>query len=952
MRIWRYVLCVLLLSCLLVPSAAARSSRQATDPFADQVAAFTPGNPSNPDLAKPGAAIGAPDFDTSSLSGFVSLGVGGSLTLEFVNNDAFDGPGPDLLIHGDPDNDELIRAEVSLDGTQFISLGLMPEMAEVDLAPSGLAQVRFVRLVDDGSPVQGISPGAEIDALEALHLQPPADSAPVPPASPTSAPALPAASSLTWVRLGGPLGGLGYDIRMRPDNPDVLFVTDSWAGVFKSDNGGADWFPSSDGITSRTGPTGDAIPVFSLTIDPSNPEVMWVGIQNRRGVYKSTDGGQTWRRLVSGIVEDEGISVRGIAVDPHDSNVVYVAAELSSWVWNHGQPRSGREFDMTGGVVYKSANGGQSWRAIWRGDNLARYVWIDPRDSNVLYVSTGIFDREAANSDPQSKTPGGEGILKTTDGGKTWSPINEGLNNLYIGSLFMNPTDSNTLLAGAGNNAYPEGGGVYLTTDGGAHWQPVLDTAPSPITSVEFSTGNPNLAYAGSRLAVYRSEDTGKTWSKITDDPGFWGAPGVQTGFPIDFQVDPRDSDRLLANAYGGGAFLSEDGARTWQVASRGYTGAQVRDIAVDPAAPGRIVVAARSGVFVSYDAGSNWSGINPSNIDSLEWNAIALQPDDSYRMLGGMNVHGVLAITENGGKNWKQVASVGDDRKGWHAIAFAASDSNVAYAGTAGYFSAGTFDTAEPGLGIYRSMDGGGSWSPANDGLTQDAHVSSLAVDPTDPRVVYAATANHGLVKTGDGGQSWSAVQGGWPSRARTLSVAISPADPGRILVGTYRAGLWLSTDGGGTWRRSDSGLHAEASISDIVVDPSRPTEVIYLADHFGGVFRSEDGARSWRAINSGLLNRDVNALAISADGLHLYAATEGAGVFRLDVNGVAPQAVPTPMPSPTNAPPIAASTASQQPPEVGASPGGLCKGTAILPVVFLGLAWVRSTGRKRHHA
>jgi hypothetical protein len=282
----------------------------------------------------------------------------------------------------------------------------------------------------------------------------------------------------TWVRTGGPLGGLGYDIRMRPDNPDVMFVTDSWAGVFKSQNGGLEWFPSSTGITNRTGPTGDAIPVFSLTIDPNNPEIVWLGTQHRRGVYKSTNGGQTWTKMVNGILEDEGISVRGIAVDPHDSIVVYVAAELSSWVWNHGQPRNGREFDMTAGVVYKSTNGGQSWKAVWRGDNLARYVWIDPRDSRVIYVSTGIFDREAANSDPGQGKPGGEGVLKSIDGGATWMRVNNGLGNLYVGSLFMHPTNPDILLAGTGNNQYQSETGVYLSLDGGNNWS---NTLPSEI---------------------------------------------------------------------------------------------------------------------------------------------------------------------------------------------------------------------------------------------------------------------------------------------------------------------------------------------------------------------------------------------------------------------------------------------------------------------------------------
>ncbi len=292
---------------------------------------------------------------------------------------------------------------------------------------------------------------------------------------------------------------------------------------------------------------------------------------------------------------------------------------------------------MTGGVVYKTTDGGESWAEVWRGDNLARYIWIDPRDTNVLYVSTGIFDREAANSNPQTGDPGGEGVLKSTDGGKTWANINNGLNNLYVGSLFMHPTNPDILLAGTGNNQYHADNGVYLSQDGGANWKHVL--SGQNIEAVEFSVSNPLIAYAGSENAIFRSEDGGETWKLVSGggEDG-WGAPGVRAGFPIDFQVDPRNPDRIFANEYGGGNFLSEDGGKTWVDASRGYTGAQVRALAVDPNEPGRVIAAARSGIFVSYDGGSNWSGLSNPPVVVMEWNAVAIDPADPQHIVAETN--------------------------------------------------------------------------------------------------------------------------------------------------------------------------------------------------------------------------------------------------------------------------------------------------------------------------
>ena len=141
------------------------------------------------------------------------------------------------------------------------------------------------------------------------------------------------AQDLTWIRTGGPLGGLGYDIRMRQDDLDRMFVTDAFAGAFASTDGGQTWAPANEGITTRIGMSGDAIPIFCLTIDPNDPNIIWAGTDGVRGIYRSTDGGATWTKMDNGVVEAEGITFRGFGVEPGNSDVVYAAAEVSSWTW-------------------------------------------------------------------------------------------------------------------------------------------------------------------------------------------------------------------------------------------------------------------------------------------------------------------------------------------------------------------------------------------------------------------------------------------------------------------------------------------------------------------------------------------------------------------------------------------------------------------------------------------
>ncbi len=690
---------------------------------------------------------------------------------------------------------------------------------------------------------------------------------------------------LTWVRTGGPLGGLGYDVRMNPDNLDIMYVTDALAGVFKSIDGGKNWFPSNEGITVREGPSGDNIPIFCLTIDQANPDTIWVGTQNKRGLFKSEDGGASWVNKVNGIKEEVGITFRGISVDPNNSQIIYAAAEISSWLWA-GVEEVGREFDKAKGVVYKSTNGGENWQAVWRGDNLARYILIDPRDSNILYISTGIFDREAANSNHTTNTPGGEGVLKSTDGGQTWTQINNGITNLYIGSLVMHPENPDILLAGATNITYPDYGGVFLTTDGGQAWTRVLE---EEAHSVEFAPSNPMIAYAGNPAMIHRSTDGGFTWEMVLTGEG-WGAPGVEAGFPIDFEVDPRNSDRIFANNYGGGNFLSEDGGRTWMDASTGYTGSIVRDLAVSPAEPGVVYAAGRSGIFVSANGGGKWNGLIYPEAHGLDWNTVAIDPEYPQHILGANNYTQSVFESHDGGLSWSLVSFPELSMQGVRSIVFAPTDPQVTYLGFGAFFSAGMFDDTLPASGVYISRDGGGTWSAANDANTETANVSDLAVHPTNPQVVFMTSPRSGMFKTVDSGGSWTKL-GNLPDYIRPFSVAIDPNNPDLVLMGSEGQGVYHSSDGGQNWTQVYAGLPAEAVISTILFHPTTPG-VVFCGDIFSGVYRSSDGGQSWVLMSDGLHTRTVTSLAISADGWHLYAGTEGEGVFRLDFNGQPPEA------------------------------------------------------------
>ena len=721
-------------------------------------------------------------------------------------------------------------------------------------------------------------------------------------------------STLTWVRLGGPPGGTGYDIRYNFDNPDIWYATDAGAGVHVSTDNGLTWQDSNTGIPGQAGLTGDGRPVFCLTVDPHDPQTIWCGTDKTGHIYRSTDGGATWIQRDNGIeIEYDTLTFRGFTVDPRTSDIVYAMAETTSE--SLGGPSTW--LGGTGGAIYRTTDAGANWEEIWNGgmpSAVTRYMWIHPENPDVLYVSTGIFDRGAIGDTESEDDPfGGVGILKSVDGGASWRVLGKenGLRNLCIGSLYMHPEDPDTLLAAAGHifepfafewkerrmmQDLPGPMGVYRTTDGGETWTQTL-ASYEVFSSVEISETDPNIAYAASADSVHRSEDGGITWTLASG--GGWGPPGVATGFPIDMQCDPRDPDRVFINNYGGGNFLSEDGGKTWMTASTGYTGEDSFSVSVDATDPSQIYAAGFAGIWASDDGGVTWYGItNPPIERRLGYEKIASDPSNPEHLLTGKTT--ILESTD-GGASWAMrwmeddFVAVGVPREqtvGISAsrIVFAPSNPNTVYVGfgrencAIGHEPQSCSDAC---LGVIVSYDGGTTWQRAGDAVMRELSVFDLAVDPTDERTVIAGTGA-GLYRTLDGGTSWQTIPG-LPRQRPIHAVAINPDDPSHLLVGVVHDGIYRSTDGGVTWRHIAAGLEANSSIHHILFDPVNPA-VVYASDPFSGIFRSTDGGATWLKINDGLRNREALGLAISADGQHVYAAISTDGVYRLDVNGQPP--------------------------------------------------------------
>jgi len=726
-----------------------------------------------------------------------------------------------------------------------------------------------------------------------------------------------------WFKTGGPPGGLGYDIRIHPENDQIVFVTDNPSGVNISYDGGINWVQSNNGITARTGESQEDIPVFSLTIDPGNPDRIWCGTQNTKGIFRSDDCGITWVRMDKGVTEDIEISFRGFAIHPENSDIVLAAAEIAT-------VEQGITFNKTKGKIYKTIDGGDNWYPVWEGDNLARVLLYDYHHPDTVYCSTGIFDREAYNSDKELNLPGGVGILKSSDGGESWFTINNGIDNLYTGFLEIHPEDPRILYTAAGNHAYriPDGG-IFKTTDGGEHWSRMLEG--DCFSAVTVSRSRPDLVYAFGEGACYRTTDGGNNWTIHKREGEYtWGPPGIKPGIPISAAVDSTDENKVFVNNYNGGNFLSRDGGINWVNASKGYTGADIRDLEVNPEIPSELYVVGRNGAFKSVNGGGSWFGITNGAATTEFISICPLQ--ENFGIAYGISDADLAVIrTTDGGESWQSIFSLGptaSEGNGFHRfskVAVSQSDPSVLYTGMSHIQNIGNIEPdGQPGYGIFKSTDTGQHWFEINTGLDSLARIiTTLAIHPHSPDTVYAGTLNDGIYKTVDGGQQWFLIPNGLGS-SDIRSISIDPENPDILYAGSGNGfGIYKSVDGGENWTPSNYGIQLKCptylsafgravegmsmdtrnpfltgqdyesqlwtKVLDIAIDPANPKNV-YAADYGSGIYYSPDRGESWAKINNGLTFKEVTSLTISGDGTVLYTGTSGAGVFRMVLANKAP--------------------------------------------------------------
>jgi len=709
----------------------------------------------------------------------------------------------------------------------------------------------------------------------------------------------PAAASTqnVWTS-NGPYGGTITALAIDPQTPTTLYAGTLVGGVYKSADGGESWQAINNGLVDvgirRSSPTSPYVPtdqdlarlhVTALAIDPLTPTTVYAG--TRAGeVFKSTNGGMSWSAL------DIGLSrwaVQSLIINPRTPATIY----LSAWPvqWGPGQPGPYRAY--SGGGVLKSNDGGKNWYPVndglpimERGTGgpaipLVASLAIDPQAPSTLY---------AANK---------AGVFKTTNGGRKWRavlgrPATEGVD---LTTVVVDPQTPATIYVGAAGSSSGSSGSVFKSIDGGEHWStagnagftfpnvrilaidprtPTTLFAAADVTWSPYPAPSGQFAFGG----LFKSTDGGKNWRSI--NTGLSGA-----AFAL--LVDPRRPDTLYAGFAGGGVYKTVDSGENWRAVNTGLTGLDLFPgaLAIDPKTPTVYVTTAGGGIFKSTDSGDSWHPLNTSSVNTPRVFVLAIDPSTPTTIYAGSKDGGVFRSSDGGG-SWRSINVGLSDvtTSDFMALVIDPRTATTIYIG----WSGSPYGVPS---GIYKSNDAGNSWFAINAGLPDSRFVQTLAIAPSAPTTLYvslrfAGTHDIGVYKTTDGGKTWT-LAGQSSSIWEILEV--DPRTPDIVYASGADSwegsGIFKSTDGGITWRAINTGL-SNLHVNALAIDPQTPT-TLYLGTRdwrgqaHGGVFKSTDGGNIWHAINAGLTDFTIWALAIDPKTPSTIYATTLDGVFVL---------------------------------------------------------------------
>ncbi|MCC7387874.1 MAG: hypothetical protein IT431_03810 [Phycisphaerales bacterium] len=641
--------------------------------------------------------------------------------------------------------------------------------------------------------------------------------------------------------------------------------------------------------------------VSAIGCSATNANLYYIGGADG-GVWKTTDGGVTWTALTDRMPTT---ATGAIAVDPTNDQIVYAGTGEANYA-NHSRYGLG---------VFKTTDGGATWahlaEATFGGRTFSKLV-IDPQNPGTLYAAVaragGFPALAAAKGHPGATGP--VGAFKSTDGGVTWTHLTTGIPAVEASDIAIDRLNPQTVYAAIGNVFGDSGNGVYKSTNGGASWAKLAGGLPSSgigRISLDVSPSSPQTLYAlltrpssssgsgASAIGGYRSDDGGATWyARGTVDQSSYG------WFLSCVSVKPDDPNTVF---YGGLTMTRYIGASGSTV-----TPPHVDLHATAWDASGRLLNGNDGGIHRSANLGSSWTSLNTQVGTTQFYAGLSTHPTNADFMLGGFQDNGTNRRTNNT-TVWAGV--LGGDG-GWTQI----NQSNPSimfceYQGTGSLYRStnggSSFSFAGNGIGgrncflppyvidpsntntvyygserVYRSTNGGTSWSAWSGDLTDGAGaIRALAIAPSNPSYLYAATNDGNVQVSTNGGQTFTQIldnHPGWPRVTRELFV--DPTDERKVYLATAFFGttqIRRSTDAGQTWEALDQNL-PDIPVNVVAVDHRMPRLTIYAGTD-AGLLRSVDGGDSWHDYPPGVPHAPVVDINLDTQRERMIVATQGRG-------------------------------------------------------------------------
>ena len=721
-----------------------------------------------------------------------------------------------------------------------------------------------------------------------------------------------------------------------PDFPTANALRGSYNFLKSADSGGT-W------IGKSINPPRD---INSLVLDPQTPSTIYAGTTGGVGVYKSTDGGDNWVALNTGL---SNAFVVALAIDPITPSTIYAATNIptfgvlkstnggTSWVSLSGLSGTGGIYSLaidptspstlylgSNGGLFKTTNGGNTWISASNGLNTAAFtIAIDPTAPSTIYVGGGaIFKSTNGGANwiasgaglPSTTTHSiaidplnsatiyagtGSGIFKSTNSGLNWTSANSGLANASIYSFAINPISSTIVYAGGA------GGKIFKTLDGGNSWVSSYATIPSiTVNSLVIDPSATSTVYSGNS-AIGSTNDSEAFLSKLNATGSaliystFLGGSGGDSGYGV--AVDSS------GNAYVTGLTASTDflTANPFQATLNGSTDAFVTKIN----SSGSALVystylgggASENGYGIAVDATGN-AYVTGNTTSSNFPTANAFQSTFAGPSFGSdafatkLNANGTLAYsTYLGGNDFDTGFAIAVDGSANAYITGITTSSNFPTANALqpnnGGFAGDAFVTKlnNLGSGLIYSTYLGGSNIDSGRGIAVDsagnAYVTGYTNSVEFPLVAGALQTKSPFFKSRDGGSNWNNDNYGLKVSGLTC-LTVDPVSPSTIYAGTS-AGVYRSTDSGNNWTAVNNGL-GNLRILEIVIDPITPAN-LYAASYdssafsSNGVYKSTNGGNSWTRMNNGMVNTSVQSLAIDPiTPTTLYAGTYGGPIYK----------------------------------------------------------------------